>query len=492
LAIIDIGSNSLRLMVVHRLGENLAAIIDEQKATPRLALAKDSDGYLTLDGFSRLVQALQYFRDIAHAYHADPIIVRATASLRNLSNQQQVLQEITRQTGLPVTVLSGEEEAQIGFRAVQATMGLTRGWTVDVGGGSTEIVTFNDGQLVHQQSFPFGAVSLTTRFPIYRDLQSWISQQFATVNWLPRMSGQGIALGGSARVMARALQEELDYPLRQIHHFTVPTLMVETWLSNVAAMTPEQRRKVAHIPKDRIDIIVPGVAIILGLLKATQTEELTISGYGLRNGLLLDYLATDHAPEFSSIPLQSALTVAMRSEWPLSLALQLQQQVAELGAALQPVLGWSPRNIELARTAALLRYAGRNINMYHWDQHTFYHILAAPLAGLNHNEWLQVALIASFKSAKRLQKLWSPYSSIIARQDLIAVHQLGVLVRLAELFSPPLMTGVERLNIHHENKQLTITVSGTGISGPSKDLEDLAKDIKKSWQVKLIVPGLTT
>ncbi len=479
-------------MIAHRLGANLAVIIDEQKATPRLALAKDHDGYLTLDGFSRLVQELQYFRDIAQAYNAEPVIVRATASLRNLSNQQQVLQEITRQTGLTVTVLSGEEEAQIGFRAVQSTVHLTKGWTVDVGGGSSEIVTFTDGQITHQQSFPFGAVSLSTRFPLYKDLQSWINQQFTSAKWLPKTNSQGIALGGSARVMARALQEELDYPLRQIHNFTVPTLMIETWLTNVAAMTPEQRRKVAHIPKDRIDIIVPGVALILGLLKATQTNELTISGYGLRNGLLLDYLKGEREPEFSSIPLQSALAVAVRGEWPLSLVLQIQKQVEDLGAALREALGWSPRSIELARTASMLRYAGRNINMYHWDQHTFYQILAAPIAGLNHNEWVRVALMASYKSAKRLQKFWGPYASIVTRQELVLVRQLGGLIRLAELLSPPLMTGIERLNIQIAGNKLTIAVSGTGISGPSEEMEELARELKKSWQLKLVVPGLTT
>lgn len=490
LAIIDIGSNSVRLMVVRRLGANLAAIIDEQKATPRLALAKDADGFLTLDGFSRLVQALQYFRDVAQAYHADPVIVRATASLRNLANQQQILQEILRQTGLSVTVLSGEEEAQIGFRAVQASISLTQGWTMDVGGGSTEIVTFTNGELVHQESFPFGAVSLSSRFPVYKDMQEWVAQQLSGAKWLPRIPSQGIALGGSARVLARALQEELDYPLKQIHHFSVSTSVIDAWLTHVAAMTPEQRRKIAHIPKDRMDIIVPGVAIILALLQVTQTEQLIVSGFGLRNGLLLDYLGPEQTPEFSSISLNSAMAVAMRSEWPLDLAMQLQQQVAELGKAVQTFLGWSPRFLELARTAAILRYTGRSINMYHWDQHTFYYVLSAPLAGLSHQEWVQVALIASYRSVKRLQKFWSPYSSIVSRQDLAAVRQLGVLLRLAELFSPPLMTGVERLNIQHAGGQLTITVSGTGISGPSKELADLAKEIKKSWQLKLVVPGL--
>ncbi|AUW93547.1 hypothetical protein BXT84_05995 [Sulfobacillus thermotolerans] len=490
LAIIDIGSNSVRLMVVRRFGPNLAAIIDEQKATPRLALAKDADGFLTLDGFSRLVQSLQYFRDIAQSYHADPIIVRATASLRNLANQQQVIQEIQRQTGLEVVVLSGEDEAQIGFRAVQSSICLTQGWTVDVGGGSTEVVTFNEGRLVHQESFPFGAVSLASRFPVYKDLQAWIHQQFASAKWLPRMPLQGIALGGSARVLARALQEEMDYPLRQVHHFSVPSVVIETWLNNIATMTPDQRRKVAHIPKDRVDIIVPGIAIILALLQITQTDQLTISGFGLRNGLLLDYLGSEPAPAFSSIALNSALTVALRNEWPLHLAMHLQERVAELGQAVQSILGWTPRAVELARTAALLRYTGRNINMYHWDQHTFYYALSAPLVGLSHKEWVEVALIASYRSVKRLQKYWNPYSSILSRAELVTVRQLGVLVRLAELFAPPLMTGVERLNVQQSNKQLTITVSGTGISNPSKDLADVAKDVKKSWQLKLVVPGL--
>ncbi|PSR29186.1 MAG: hypothetical protein C7B47_02360 [Sulfobacillus thermosulfidooxidans] len=489
LAIIDIGSNSVRLMIVRRLAHGAAVILDEQKATPRLALAKDSEGFLTLDGFTRLVQALRYFRDVAQAYGASPVIVRATASLRNLANQQQVLQEITRQTGLTVEILSGDEEARIGFLAVQETIVLSRGWTVDVGGGSTEIVAYEDGQMRHQHSFPFGAVSLSSLNMPLKDLLMWLQEQYTHGNWLPSKPPQAIALGGSARVMARAIQAELDYPLQQIHYFRIPTLMIEAWLAKIAAMTPDQRKKLAHIPKDRVDIIVPGIAIILALLKTTQADSLTISGYGLRNGLLLQHLGTQ-TKTFQSLALDSAWNIALRSEWPSTLAQGLQQQVKRLGQELKGILGLSDRSLELAQCAALLRYSGRNINMYHWDQHTFYQILAAPLTGLSHNEWVAVALIASYRSAKRLQKFWSPYSSIVSRQELVLIRQLGVLLRLAEIFSPPLMNGVERLNLQHSNKQLIITVSGTGISSPTKELEDLAKDMKKSWQLKLIVPGL--
>ncbi|MCL4493707.1 MAG: Ppx/GppA family phosphatase [Firmicutes bacterium] len=489
LAIIDIGSNSLRLMVAKRLKEGGAVIIDERKETPRLALAKDTEGFLTLDGFSRLIQALQYFRDVAQAFNADPIIVRATAALRNLANQQQVLQEINRQTGLTVEVLSGDEEAAIGFLAVKNSIPLTKGWTIDVGGGSTEIVSYENGDIRHQRSFAFGAVSLSSLNLSLTDMMSWVQEQYAQVNWLQTRSPQSIALGGSARVMARSIQHESEYPLQQIHAFRVPTVVIDAWLAKIALMTPDQRKKVAHIPKDRLDIIVPGIAIILGLLKTTQSDTLTISGYGLRNGLLLQHMESN-TPTFPSLALDSAWNVALRSEWPSGLTKALQEQVSQLGKAVKGLLGLSERSMELVQSAALLRYCGRNVNMYHWDRHTFYHILGSSLTGLNHQEWVSVALIASYRSSKRLQKFWSPFSSIVSREQLVLVRKLGVLLRLAEIFSAPSMNGVERLSVQHSNKQLIITVSGTGISCPIEELKDVAKDIKKSWQMKLVVPGL--
>ncbi len=476
-------------MVARRLDLGTTVILDEQKATPRLALAKDSEGFLTLDGFSRLIQSLRYFRDVAQAYGADPVIVRATASLRNLANQQQVLQEIERQTGLTAQVLSGDDEGQIGFLAVRDTIVLTRGWTIDVGGGSTEIVAYEKGQIRHQESFPFGAVSLSALNLSFKDLLTWVQEQYVHAKWLPAKAPQAIALGGSARVMARSIQQELDYPFRQIHYFRVQTSTVEAWLTKLALMTPDQRKKLGYIPKDRVDIIVPGIAIVLALLRTTQVETLTISGYGLRNGLLLQHMGTQQK-FFKSIAIDNAWHMALRNEWPPDLAMGLQKQVATLGKELRSLLGLSDRALELVQCAALLRHSGRNINMYHWDHHTFYQTLAAPLTGLTHDEWVSVALIASYRSAKRLQKFWSPYSSIVNRQQLVVIRQLGVLLRLAEIFSPPVMNGVERLDLQYSNKQLKITVSGTGISSPPKELEDLAKDMKKSWQVKLIVPGL--
>ncbi len=489
LAIIDIGSNSLRLMVVKHLKGMSAVIVDERKETPRLALAKDQEGFLTLDGFTRLIQALRYFRDVAQAFGADPIIVRATAALRNVRNQQQVLQEISRQTGLTVEVLSGDEEASIGFLAVKHSISLTKGWTIDVGGGSTEIVNYENGEIRHQQSLPFGAVSLASLNLPLKDMMLWVQEQYAGIKWLQMKAPQSIALGGTARVMARSIQHESDYPFQQIHAFQIPTSTIDAWLAKIAFMTPDQRKKIAHIPKDRLDIIVPGTAIILGLLKSTQSDMLTISGYGLRNGLLLQHLGS-RAQNFPSLALQSASDIALRSEWPLDLAKELQDQAARLGKDVKGILGLSERSVELVQVAALLRYCGRNVNMYHWDQHTFYQILGYSLTGLNHEEWVSVALIASYRSAKRLQRLWSPYSSIVSREQLSIIRKLGVLLRLAEIFSPPLMNGVERLSLQHSNKQLIVTVSGTGISSPIEELKDLAKDIKKSWQLKLVVPGL--
>ncbi len=489
LAIIDVGSNSVRLMVVKHLEEQNVAIIDERKETPRLALAKDTEGFLTLDGFSRLIHTLRYFRDVALAFGADPIIVRATAALRNIRNQSQVLQEITRETGLTVEVLSGDEEAGIGFLAVKHSLTLAQGWTIDVGGGSTEIVSYEGGRIGHQESLPFGAVSLSSLNLSLKDMILWVQDEYSRVNWLQMKNPQAIALGGSARVMARSIQHESDYPFQQIHAFQILSTTIDTWLTKIALMTPDQRKKLAHIPKDRVDIIVPGIAIILGLLKTTQSDMLTISGYGLRNGLLLQHLGAQTGG-FSSIALQSAWNIARRGEWPWELAEGLQERAARLGKAVKGILGLSDRSVELVQVAALLRYCGRNVNMYHGDQHTFHNILGYALTGLNHEEWISVALIASYRSVKRLQRLWSPYSSIVSRERLVVIRQLGVLLRLADIFSPPIMNGVERLSLQYLNKELVVTVSGTGISGPVEELKDLAKDIKKSWQLKLIVPGL--
>ncbi|MCY0881485.1 MAG: hypothetical protein OWS74_05765, partial [Firmicutes bacterium] len=330
-AIIDIGSNTMRLMIIKRLPHQQFLIIDEYKAAPRLISAIDDAGYLSAAGFSNLIDILARFRDIARAYGADPVIARATAVLREIPNGDRVAAEIFRQAGLTVEIISGEEEARLGFLAVANSFDLTGGLTIDVGGGSSEVIHFQKNRVMQAFSLPAGAVSLTMRNWPLEQIRLWVIQQWEKLGWLPDSPPQFIAMGGTARAIARAMQTANDYPLNQIHGFVIPSELLSSWLTHIAAMTAEQRRKLAKIPKERENIIIAGAAIIEGLLKQTHSPQLTISGVGLRNGLAWSSQNLSLTDIASPILIQSALTLARTSIWPESFVHALQTRVREVG-----------------------------------------------------------------------------------------------------------------------------------------------------------------
>lgn len=488
LAIIDVGSNSVRLMIIKILEDGYPITIDEKKATPRLANHIDNMGYLTVEGFNLLSNILQMFKEVALAYNVDQIVATATASLRKTANRDRVLEELERKTGISLRILSGEEEARTGFAAISHSFDLQDGLTVDVGGGSTEIVAYKNGIIQHMHSFDFGAVSLLQMNMVEPKLFEWLLKKWHSYDWI-KPSSTVIAMGGTARVLARAIQDQTQYPLQQVHGFTMDATTVETWLVN-AITSHSSSHKIPHIPKDRQDIVIPGVSILLSLLRHTKCPTLTISGQGLRNGLLLEVLQS--SPPKQPRALLAARSILSRTQSPSDISVKLSRRVDEIGSKIAQRLGWTPRDLLIAQAAALLRNSGRDINFYHADDHTFYRIIHSPLVGVTHQEWITMALVATFRSKKKTQHLWYPYSSILDRQWLVKAEQLGVLLQLAERLSPPNASAIERIGIEVTDQSLVIILSGTENFSPDIHImEELERTVKKLWKLRLIIPGWT-
>ena len=164
IGIIDLGSNTARLVIVEMLGDGHFIVVDQLKESVRLGKDMERDGFLKPQRISETIKTLKMFRKLCDAYEIERIIAVATAAVRRAKNQRSFLDEVVANTGIKLKVLSAEEEATYVYRGVINTMDIPKGLILEIGGGSSKIIYYNRRNLLNYETLPFGAVTLTDLF----------------------------------------------------------------------------------------------------------------------------------------------------------------------------------------------------------------------------------------------------------------------------------------------------------------------------------------
>ncbi|KHF40604.1 Ppx/GppA family phosphatase [Halalkalibacter okhensis] len=289
-ALIDLGSNSIRL-AVYKINKDQYKEVEKVKVSARLINYLDTHGKLSNKGLNLMINTLLSFKKVIDSYQISHVVGFATAVIRQSSNQGKVLAEINKQTGFSLRVLSEYEEAYYGFVGIAHSIGLKNGITIDTGGGSTEITLFQDQKLVKYQSFPFGTITLDNAFTKGQKvndnqkahLKSYLMTQFQSLPWLENISYPVIGIGGTAKSLIRIHQRKkktnstkmLDKDIEQLFH-------------EVASLPVKKRSKVKGLSNKRKDIIVPGIQTILSLMEVTKSPYFIYSEKTIRDGVVYE------------------------------------------------------------------------------------------------------------------------------------------------------------------------------------------------------------
>ena len=164
IGIIDLGSNSARLVIVELFGEGHFMVVDELKESVRLGQDMERDGFLKPQRVAETIKTLKMFKKRCDASRVDPIIAVATAAVRRAKNQRSFLDELQATCGIKVKVLSEEEEATLVYRGVINSMDIPKGIILEIGGGSTKVGYYNRRNMLNYATLPFGAGTLTDPF----------------------------------------------------------------------------------------------------------------------------------------------------------------------------------------------------------------------------------------------------------------------------------------------------------------------------------------
>lgn len=438
--IIDIGSNSMRLMVVALLEGGAHQVVDEYKSSPRLAARLSPDGgELLPEGVEDLCRHLAEFVDICRAHRVGRTLVLGTAALRVAANRDSVLATIRTRLGLEVEVISGDAEARLDYQAVRHTLAVESAYLVDIGGGSTELTLVEEGRTVGSASLPFGAVTVSAG---WRDSQALgrglalpeaADERLAALSLLRARPGtEVIGIGGTVRTIARLHQAGRRYPLPLTHNYEMAPDDVEALLRRLADTPLRDRRRMEGLGRDRADLIVPGGAILLATLRRTRARRLRVSGRGIRDGALHSRILGDDGDGPVDVVGESVANVLARfapgqedGGHVAELALALFDEVARHG-----LLPKGARSVQYV--AARLHRIGVYVNYYGADRHTFHLVLSSPIYGLSHRESVLAALAASFKGRGQMRRLAQPVRTLLTDADLQVAARLGVITRLAE------------------------------------------------------------
>lgn len=288
-AVIDIGSNTIRL-VIYKIENNQIKALLNKKSPAGLAGYVNKNRCLKKSGIRKAVSVLREFREILDHMTIREVFPFATASLRNINNAPEVLDAIKKECGFDVRILSGEEEAVFDYYGALQAMEMDCGLLCDIGGGSTEIVTYRDHAIHTAVSLPIGSLNLYQNFvksilPRKKELEALRQHVRKALESLPDLKypvTDLCAIGGSARAalqMVRSAAREED-------SLAYPPQRLEDFLTEAVEAPEEFARRLLKTAPERIHTFLPGAAVLLTVAEYYQIKRILTVPYGVREGYL--------------------------------------------------------------------------------------------------------------------------------------------------------------------------------------------------------------
>ncbi len=441
-AIIDLGSNTARLMIAQFTRDRVFKITDEVSRRVRLGEGIAGGGRLRSAARSRALDAVRMFKSFCDAQGIDHILPVATAAVRDAGNGARFLEEIARATGLNFRLISGEEEAFYSTVGVINSLGLFDGIILDVGGGSAEIGLIRGGTFTKGASTPFGTVRTTeTYFPgpevsagQTKRLDGDIDQALEGIGWLKARGTVPIAgVGGVVRALVRIDRMERKYPLGLVHGYDLKRRRLEKLIERIAAMPVSERsRRIPGLQKEREDIILAGAMIVAAVMRKTGARRLTVSGQELREGLFYEeaFKPASRPDSIGRLRRFTILNLARLYGYEGAHTGQVARLSLSMYDQLQEIHGYGKSEREYLWAAAMLHDIGTVIDYYDHHKHSAYIILNGGLPGFDHREIVIIAWLCL--NHRRGKPNFSRYQTLLKKEERAMVYRLSSLLRLSE------------------------------------------------------------
>ena len=443
-AIIDLGSNSWRLVVFTYSPGAWWKRTDELYETVRIGAGLGASGRLSEEAIMRGVETLSVFARFCRANHLATADVHAvaTSAIRDASNRDEFLARAQSESGLEIEVLSEEDEARFGYVAAVNTSTLTDGAVLELGGGSMQLIEVADRLARSLTSFQLGAVRLTEEFlpglgpAKKKELQrvrDHVRETLADLDWLAECGPRLVGVGGAIRNLAAAAQHQAEQIDIGVQGFVITPELMSELVHELAGMSAEERGAFPGIKPGRGDIILAAALTLETVIELGSFDGLEVTEAGLREGVFLARTLLDDDPPLLPDVREAAVSnLAFQYESDMThvehvarLALQMHDSLVA-GGLFEP----EPGERELLWAAAMLHDVGMTISYDDHHKHSRYLIVSAELPGFDPRERALIAQISRYhrKGAPKLGEM-----AALARDgDEQLLDRCAVILRLAE------------------------------------------------------------
>ena len=479
LAAIDVGSNSVHMIVADASRDGHLEVVDRVKEMVRLGRRSFMTGRLTDESMDLAIGALKNFVRLARVRKVDRLRAVATSAVREAKNRIGFIRRIRRETGLAVGVISGAEEARLIFQAAQHAFGLDGGphLLIDVGGGSVELVLVKDRRPLWMHSAKLGVARLTERFLVddpptgaeLRRLQSHFENKIGALMRKARKAGVVQAIGTSGTIntlvaMARASRGE---ELGRLHGASATAEEISKLAGDLETANSALRADLPGMDAKRADLMPSAGALVDFILKRSGAPNLVACSWALREGLILSLLKAARGNSAEDARRRSVKALAERFVGPNEHGRQVAKLALRLFDATAPVLGLPKDSRELLEFAALLHDIGHAIDHDRHNRHSYYLIKNAELFGFEPDE-IEVIAQAARGHRKQAPKVDSPDLSALTSARRRLVRGFAAILRVADALDRTHFGVVKNIEVSYSPGRLII---GVDSSKEKADLE---------------------
>ena len=291
IAIVDLGSNTTRMVIYDVIDKQIKRIMNEKEVLGLVGYV--NNGILSIDGIHKIIETISMFRDTAKAVNVDEFHCFATASLRNILNTEIVVDKIKLDTGIDIEVISGEYEAYLDFAGFNGTAGVQTGFMIDMGGASTEIVKFEDSGSKNMVSLSFGSLGLYHNFvknifPVNKEkakIKNYVKKQLGTAAWIGEETETIFGIGGTVRAIAH-LHKEIYHRDDEVEGYTFDANDIKDMCNLIEKQGVDGIKLLIRVIPERIHTVIPGMIAFQAIIKTCKCKTFVVSRFGAREGYL--------------------------------------------------------------------------------------------------------------------------------------------------------------------------------------------------------------
>ena len=479
LAAIDVGSNSVHMVIADVSREGRLEVVDRVKEMVRLGRRSFTTGKLTDESMEMTVRALAHFQRLAHVRRVDRMRAVATSAVREARNRVQFIRRLRHETGIAVEVISGTEEANLIYQAARHALGLEGGpyLLVDVGGGSVELVLVKDSRPLWMRSVKLGAGRLTERFladdpPTMaqrKRLESHLETEIGDLMRMARRARVVRAIGTSGTIntivaMARAARGE---EFGRLHGATASAAEVRHLSRELLEANAAMRTDLPGMDAKRADQVAAAGMLADFVLRRSGAPELAACTWALREGLLLGLARATNGRGSPQARQRTVKALAQRFSGANEHGRQVAKLALKLFDATALVLGLPQSGRELLEYAALLHDIGHAIDHDRHNRHSYYLIKNAELLGFDPPEIEVIALVAR-GHRKQAAQIDSPELQNLSAGKRRLVRGLAAILRVADALDRSHFGVIRNLDVIYSPGRVVIEVAS---NGESSDLE---------------------